>query len=81
MAAMVWMLTVMSARPGMPGMSPHGPSAPATRALVASALAVYFTIAAAIWLVDARRRRRMPGSSAQALMSAAMGTAVVTLAW
>ena len=81
MAAMVWMLTVMSARPGMPGMAPHGPGAPATRALVASALAVYFTIAAAIWLVDARRRLRMRGSSAQALMSAAMGTAVVTLAW
>jgi hypothetical protein len=81
MAAMVWMLTVMAARPGMPGMSPHGASAPAARALVALVLAAYFAIAAAVWLASARRRRRMPGSSAQALMSAAMGTAVVTLAW
>lgn len=81
MAAMVWMLTVMAVRPGMPGMSTHGASASATRALVATSLAVYFAIAAAIWLASARRRRRMPGSSAQALMSAAMGTAVVTLAW
>jgi hypothetical protein len=81
MAAMVWMLTVMAARPGMPGMSTHGGSAPATRALIAMSLAVYFVIAAAIWLASARRRRRTPGSSAQALMSAAMGTAVVTLAW
>ena len=78
---MVWMLTVMAARPGMPGMSTHGGSAPATRALIAMSLAVYFVIAAAIWLASARRRRRTPGSSAQALMSAAMGTAVVTLAW
>ena len=81
MAAMVWMLTVMAARPAMPGMSTHAASAAATRALVATSLAVYFAIAAAIWLASARRRRRMPGSSAQALMSAAMGTAVVTLAW
>ena len=81
MATMVWMLTVMAARPGMSGMSSHGASAPATRALVATVLAVYFAIAAAVWMASARRRRRMPGSSAHALMSAAMGTAVVTLAW
>jgi hypothetical protein len=81
MAAMVWMLTVMASRPGMPGMSAHGTTAPATRALTAAMLAVYFAIATAVWLASARRRRRMPGSSAQALMSAAMGTAVVTLAW
>jgi hypothetical protein len=81
MATMVWMLTVMAARPGMPGMSPHGAGAPSTRAFVVTALAVYFGIAAAVWIASARRRRRMPGSSAQALMSAAMGTAVVSLAW
>jgi hypothetical protein len=80
MAAMVWMLMAMAGRDGMAGMS-HGGSAPATRALTATVLAVYFAIAAAVWLASARRRRRMPGSSAQALMSAAMGTAIVTLAW
>jgi hypothetical protein len=80
MAAMVWMLTAMAVRPGMAGMS-HGGSAPATRAVTATLLAVYFAIAAAVWLASAGRRRRMPGSSAQALMSAAMGTAIVTLAW
>lgn|GEM_PF-6201124 len=84
MAAMVWMLTVMAARPGMPGMpgmSTHGGGGPTTRALIAILLAVYFAITTAVWLASARRRRRMPGSSAQALMSAAMGTAIVTLAW
>ena len=80
MAAMVWMLTAMAGRPGMVGMS-HGRGAPATRAMAATLLAVYFAVAAAVWLASAGRRRRMPGSSAQALMSAAMGTAIVTLAW
>jgi hypothetical protein len=80
MAAMVWMLTAMAGRPTMAGMS-HGGSPPSTRALTATLLAVYFAVAAAVWLASARRQRRMPGSSAQALMSAAMGTAIVTLAW
>ena len=80
MAAMVWMLTAMAGRPTMAGMS-HGGSRPSTRALTATLLAVYFAVAAAVWLASARRQRRMPGSSAQALMSAAMGTAIVTLAW
>jgi hypothetical protein len=81
MAAMVWMVTVMAARPGMPGMPVHTGVVPASRALTAAVLGVYFAIAAALWLVAIRRRRRVPGSAAHALMSAAMGTTLLTLAW
>jgi Domain of unknown function (DUF5134) len=81
MAAMVWMLTVMATHPGMRGMPSHAPTLPASRAFAAAVLGVYFVVAAAMWLVWFRRRQRVPGSAAHALMSAAMGTAFFTLAW
>jgi hypothetical protein len=80
MVAMVWMLMTMAARPGMSGM-PGRPGLSVSRALTAAVLAVYFAVAAAIWLVGFRYRRRASGYPAQALMSAAMGTAFLTLAW
>jgi len=80
MGAMVWMLGVMVARPGMAAMPSHGGVTPASRAVTAAVLGVYFTIAAALWFVVARRRGRVPGASAHALMSAAMGTVALTLA-
>src|SRR5262249_40947831 len=51
MAAMVWMLTAMATRPGMPGMRTHAPILPASRAVAAAVLGVYFLVAAAMWLV------------------------------
>jgi hypothetical protein len=80
MGAMVWMLGVMVAHPAMAGMPSHGGVTPVSRAVTAAVLGVYFAIAAALWFVVGRRRGRVPGASAHALMSAAMGTVALTLA-
>ncbi|HEU0240987.1 MAG TPA: DUF5134 domain-containing protein [Micromonosporaceae bacterium] len=80
MAAMVWMLTAMVARPGMAGMPTHASATPTSRALTAAVLGGYFAVAAACWLVGGTRRRGVPGATAHGLMSAAMGTAFLTLA-
>ncbi|HEY7175994.1 MAG TPA: DUF5134 domain-containing protein [Micromonosporaceae bacterium] len=80
MGAMVWMLGVMVAPPGMAGMPSHGGVTPAARVVTAAVLGIYFAIAAALWFVAGRRRGRVPGASAHALMSAAMGTVALTLA-
>jgi hypothetical protein len=80
MAAMVWMLAVMLTHPGMAGMPTHVGSTPASRAVTAAVLGGYFVIASALWLVVGRRRERVAASTAHALMSAAMGTAFLTLA-
>jgi hypothetical protein len=80
MAAMVWMLAAMLGRGGMASMPRHVGSTPASRAVTAAVLGGYFVVASALWLVVGRRRERVAGSTAHALMSAAMGTAFLTLA-